>query len=80
MWKHPTAGPEDQDAMFLNRFGTRLTTRSIGRMLEKYLMLTGLDKLHDASYSSSILSPPIFSTAGNADLRGPCRNCWGTRV
>ncbi|MGL6194003.1 MAG: tyrosine-type recombinase/integrase, partial [Thermoguttaceae bacterium] len=30
--------------IFLNKFGTRLTTRSVGRMLEKYLKLTGLDK------------------------------------
>jgi integrase/recombinase XerC len=29
--------------LFLNRFGKRLTTRSVGRMLEKYLKLTGLD-------------------------------------
>jgi integrase/recombinase XerC len=29
--------------VFLNRFGKRLTTRSIARMLEKYLKLTGLD-------------------------------------
>ncbi len=29
--------------LFLNRFGRRLTTRSVGRMLEKYLRLTGLD-------------------------------------
>lgn len=29
--------------VFLNRFGQRLTTRSIARMLEKYLKLTGLD-------------------------------------
>ncbi len=28
---------------FTNRFGRRLTTRSIGRMLEKYILLTGLD-------------------------------------
>lgn len=30
--------------LFVNRFGTRITTRSIGRMLEKYLLLTGLDQ------------------------------------
>lgn len=30
-------------ALFLNRFGGRLTTRSVGRMLEKYLAETGLD-------------------------------------
>jgi len=29
--------------VFVNRFGTRLTTRSVARMLEKYLKLTGLD-------------------------------------
>jgi integrase/recombinase XerC len=30
-------------AVFLNRFGRRLTTRSVARMLEKYLAQTGLD-------------------------------------
>lgn len=34
----------DQDAVFLNRFGRRLTARSVGRMLEKYLKLCGLDQ------------------------------------
>ncbi len=37
------ASAADKAALFLNRFGTRLTTRSVGRMLEKYLKLTGLD-------------------------------------
>ncbi len=30
--------------LFVNRFGRRLTTRSVGRMLEKYLRVTGLDR------------------------------------
>lgn len=30
--------------VFVNRFGRRLTTRSVGRMLEKYLRETGLDQ------------------------------------
>lgn len=30
--------------VFVNKFGRRLTTRSIARMLEKYLKLTGLDE------------------------------------
>lgn len=30
--------------LFVNRFGTRITTRSIGRMVEKYLKTTGLDQ------------------------------------
>ncbi|MBN1589830.1 MAG: tyrosine-type recombinase/integrase, partial [Pirellulales bacterium] len=30
--------------VFVNRFGRRLSTRSIGRMLEKHLRATGLDQ------------------------------------
>jgi len=30
-------------AVFVNRFGNRLTTRSVGRMLEKYIATAGLD-------------------------------------
>ena len=30
--------------VFTNKFGTRLTTRSVARMLEKYLTVTGLDQ------------------------------------
>ncbi len=30
--------------VFLNKFGRRLTTRSVGRMLEKHLRVTGLDR------------------------------------
>ncbi len=39
------AGPRaaSQPALFLNRNGTRLTTRSVGRLLEKYLKQAGLD-------------------------------------
>ena len=34
---------KSNDALFLNKFGGRLTTRSVARMLDKYLKLTGLD-------------------------------------
>jgi len=34
---------DEATAVFLNKFGKRLSTRSVGRMLEKYLKLTGLD-------------------------------------
>jgi integrase/recombinase XerC len=34
---------QESSAVFLNKFGKRLTTRSVARMLEKYLKLTGLD-------------------------------------
>ncbi|MEL7496153.1 MAG: tyrosine recombinase XerC [Planctomycetota bacterium] len=34
---------EEKNAIFLNKFGKRITTRSVARMLEKYLKQTGLD-------------------------------------
>lgn len=39
------AGPRAaaQPALFLNRSGTRLSSRSVGRLMEKYLALAGLD-------------------------------------
>lgn len=41
---HPRL-PRDRSApVFTNRFGGRLTTRSVGRLLEKYLQITGLDQ------------------------------------
>ncbi|MFN0199133.1 MAG: tyrosine recombinase XerC [Planctomycetaceae bacterium] len=39
---HPQATVEEKSAIFLNRFGRRLTTRSVGRMLEKHRRHAGL--------------------------------------
>jgi len=42
---HPAASGEYPAApAFVNRFGRRLTTRSVARMLEKYLRQAGLDR------------------------------------
>jgi len=41
---HPTEPTGPGAPVFVNRFGRRLTTRSVGRMLEKYLRETGLDR------------------------------------
>ena len=43
--RSPASGQSaaEASAVFLNKFGKRLSTRSVGRMLEKYLKLTGLD-------------------------------------
>lgn len=35
--------PSASEALFLNKHGTRLTSRSVGRLLEKYLKQAGLD-------------------------------------
>ena len=40
----PKGSKNDIQAVFLNRFGRRLTSRSVGRMLEKYLKQCGLDQ------------------------------------
>ena len=40
----PTEKSGPHAPVFVNKFGRRLTTRSIGRMLEKYLRATGLDQ------------------------------------
>ncbi len=57
----------DGDAMFLNRFGRRLSARSVGRMLEKHIAAAGLDQLTSPhtlrhSFASHMLD-------GGADLR-----------
>lgn len=40
---NPRAIKNDEVPVFVNRLGGRITTRSIGRMIEKYLKSTGLD-------------------------------------
>jgi integrase/recombinase XerC len=40
----PPRSPRSERPLFLNRFGGRLTTRSVARMLEKYLKQTDLDR------------------------------------
>ncbi|MDO4582667.1 MAG: tyrosine recombinase XerC [Planctomycetia bacterium] len=41
---HPQWENTSKKPVFTNKYGNRLTTRSIGRMLEKYLKETGLDR------------------------------------
>jgi integrase/recombinase XerC len=42
-FKKGSLGTKSTDAVFLGKNGTRLTTRSVGRLVEKYLNQTGLD-------------------------------------
>jgi integrase/recombinase XerC len=40
----PRINESDPDALFLNRFGDRLSSRSIRKILDKYIRLTGLNE------------------------------------
>lgn len=65
--RQPDHDSPDQGAIFLNRFGRRLTTRSIGRMLEKYIKQTGLESITSPHTLRHSFATHLLD--GGADLR-----------
>lgn len=67
--RKPAAGAKESErsALFLNRFGKRLTDRSVRRMIDKYLLETGLDKVTSPHTLRHSFATHLLD--GGADLR-----------
>ena len=61
------ASPEDQQAIFLNRYGKRISTRSVGRLIDKYVKVAGLDPKSSPHTLRHTFATHLLD--GGADLR-----------
>jgi len=72
----PKAAASNQEAVFVNKHGQRLSTRSVRRKLDKYLAIAGLDPDHQPAHAAAQLRDAYAVARGRSAERAG--NSWAS--